>query len=295
MKATKHEREMVLAYLETQTQDDPVVHVEKVATERIGVIVHDIWDVHCSKSRWWVVTEPMNVYPQADFKSREVVLTFHVRLMARIFAREEIPLTKNAAMILPNSWRVWELAVEAMTNSREAEDFQAVGVRLRECMVTFASEIADADLVPKGVEAPKKADVVGWSVLLIDHLASGSTNEQLRSYCKRLARETWDYVNKLTHAKNSGIFDAEIGTAGVSHFLSTITAARKKWAMGPNQRCAECGSYRISTGKCIRCGWGDPNYEEPTPLRDLSPEELAETPCVHSTDISTFMSPDQFS
>jgi hypothetical protein len=32
-----------------------------------------------------------------------------------------------------------------------------------------------------------------------------------------MTRETWDYVNWLTHAKNAGNYDAEIGTAAVSH------------------------------------------------------------------------------
>lgn len=39
-----------------------------------------------------------------------------------------------------------------MTARSEAEDFQAVGVRLRETMVTFAGEVAHADLVPESTE-----------------------------------------------------------------------------------------------------------------------------------------------
>jgi hypothetical protein len=297
MKATQIEREEVLAYFEQQLDDDPVVHLEKAATERVGIMVYDIWDVHCENSQWWAVSPSLNLYSQDDFKSRDVVLTFHIGLMARIFSREDIPVTPGAAMLLPNSWRLWEQAVEAMTTSREAEDFQAVGIRLRECMVTFATEIADDDLVPEGTEAPKKADVIGWSDLLVTHLASGSSSEQLRSYCKRLARETWDYVNKLTHARNAGSYDAEIGAAAVSHFLSTTTATRMRWATGPNQRCESCGSYRVASGTCVRCGWSDPDYEAPA-RRELSEEELAErldSPHTLSSDVSTFMSPNDYS
>lgn len=46
MKATPRERDTVVAYFEAQLDDDPVVHLEKVAVERVGSIVHDIWDVH---------------------------------------------------------------------------------------------------------------------------------------------------------------------------------------------------------------------------------------------------------
>jgi len=44
------------------------------------------WDVQCAESRWWVVTNPTNLYDQADFKSRDVVLTFHIGLMLRAAA-----------------------------------------------------------------------------------------------------------------------------------------------------------------------------------------------------------------
>jgi hypothetical protein len=296
MRATSAERDAVLEYFDGQMTDDPVVHAEKVAVERVGANVHDIWDVHCRDSRWWAVTNPLNYYSQDDFKSRDVVLTFHIGLMARVFARSEIPVTQTAAALLPNAWRLWEQAVDAMVTSREAEDFQAVGVRLRETMVTFAGEIADVDLVPEGSESPKGADVVAWSNLLADRLAAGSSSAQLRSYLKRLARETWDFVNKLTHAKNAGSYDAEIGAAAVSHFLSTVIAVRMRWAAGDNDRCEACGSYRMAAGECLRCRWRDPGYEPP-PRREISEGELADRlaePCTPSSDISTFISPHDY-
>lgn len=296
MKSTPQERNAVLAYFEGQASDDPVIHLEKVAVERVGSVVHDIWDVHCEQSRWWAVSNPLNLYSQDDFKSRDVVLTFHVGLAIRIASQDQIPITDTAAALLPIAWRVWEQAVDAMTTGREAEDFQAVGVRLRECLVSFAAEIANPDLVPEGNEAPKRADVVGWTNLLAQELAGGSSGQQLRSYVNKLARETWDYVNWLTHAKNASSHDAEIGAAGVSHFLSTITAACLRWAAGDRQRCASCGSYRVEVGACIRCGWVDPDYQEP-PRREMSEAELAarlSEPCTPSSDISTFISPNDY-
>jgi hypothetical protein len=39
----------------------------------IGPVRHDIWDVQCPNSRWWVGGhQPTNLYDQADFKSRDV-------------------------------------------------------------------------------------------------------------------------------------------------------------------------------------------------------------------------------
>jgi hypothetical protein len=254
------------------------------------VCLHDIWDVHCSGRRWWAVTNPLNAYSQDDFKSRDVVLTFHIGLAIRVASQGDVPITDSAAGLLPGAWRRWEQAVEALGTAREAEDFQAVGVRLRECLVSFVSEIANDDLVPQGATAPKGADVVGWSSLLADHLAQGPSAERLRSYLKKMTKETLDFVNWLTHAKNAGNYDAEIGTAAVSHLLATVTAARLRWNQRGYRRCEECGSYSLAAAQCQRCGWVDPNYEQP-PVEELREEDLASRlaePCTPSSDISTF-------
>lgn len=131
----------------------------------------------------------------------------------------------------------------------------------------------------------------------MQRIAAGSSGEQLRSYVKKMAGETWDLVNKLTHAKNAGNYDAEVACAAVSHFLSTVTATRMRWEVGEPLRCASCGSYRVVVGSCVRCGWVDSDYEAP-PAVEISEEELAPRlaePCTPSSDISTFISPDDYS
>jgi hypothetical protein len=67
---------------------------------------HDIWDVHCTQSRWWVVTNPTNLYSQQDFKSGEVVLTFHIGLALRLeYGRErDVPVALPHVLVsrVPN-------------------------------------------------------------------------------------------------------------------------------------------------------------------------------------------------
>ncbi len=41
-----------------------VHHAEKVASGRIYGIKHDGWDVRASDDRWWVITNPTNLYPR---------------------------------------------------------------------------------------------------------------------------------------------------------------------------------------------------------------------------------------
>ncbi|MCX9190314.1 hypothetical protein C3Y87_02560 [Carbonactinospora thermoautotrophica] len=276
---------------------EAVIHLEKVASELVGPVRHDIWDVHCTANRWWVVTNPMSLYSQEDFKSRDVVLTFHVGLALRVsyLQERETPVTPEAADLLPGSWRRWQQAFETYDSGDEAETFQAVGVRLRECLVSFLGETCSNDLVPDGKEQPKNADFRGWTELLANALATGESSAKLRSYLKKIAVETWEYVNWLTHAKNAVRMDAEIGLKAVEHLLGMFTAARLRTG-GVTMRCPECGSYQVVAGVCRHCEWVDPNYE-PLELPELSEEELEcrlAEPCTPSSDISTFMGPHDF-
>jgi len=206
----------------------------------------------------------------------------------------DVPVTPSSAELLPGSWRRWQQAFEAYESGDEAEAFQSVGVRLRECLVSFIGETKNEDLVPPGQTPPKASDFKGRVELLANDLAAGESAARLRSYLKKLAVETWEYVNWLTHAKNAvrmGRRDL-IGLKSVEHLLGVFTAARLR--AGANvARCESCGSYEVVAGICRRCDWIDPSYE-PLEVTELSEEgrarRLAE-PCTPSSDISTFLSP----
>jgi hypothetical protein len=140
MRASKRQTEAIRRYVEDQAHEQ-VIHLEKAASERVGPVRHDIWDVHCADSRWWVITEPVNLYSQEDFKSRDVALTFHIGLSLRVSYLHDrrVPVAPEPAAALAGSWRRWEQAFAAYDAGEEAEDFQAVGVRLRECLIPAAA------------------------------------------------------------------------------------------------------------------------------------------------------------
>lgn len=71
------EKDKIRSYAEDRLGEE-IVHVERAGSELVGPRRHDIWDVHCADSRWWVLSNPTRHYSQEDFKSRDVVLTFHV-------------------------------------------------------------------------------------------------------------------------------------------------------------------------------------------------------------------------
>jgi len=288
------EKDEIRAYAEDQI-GETVVHLEKVGSELVGPRRHDIWDVHCAESRWWVLTNPSHYYSQEDFKSRDVVLTFHVGLMIRVWSQQErhVPVAPEPAAMLRGSWRRWQQAFEAYDSGDEAENFQAVGMRLRECLLSFVDETCSAELVPNGTTPPKRGDFKNWTDVLASTLAPGASAAKLRSYLKKVSAETWEYVNWLTHAKNAIRMDAEIGLKMVEHLLGTFTAARMR-SSDALTRCEQCGSYRVIAGTCEVCGWSDREYEPvdlPPPTEKEIAARLAE-PCTPSSDISTFITPD---
>jgi predicted RNA-binding Zn-ribbon protein involved in translation (DUF1610 family) len=99
--------------------------------------------------------------------------------------------------------------------------------------------------------------------LLADMLASGKSNEHLRSYLKKVAVETWDYVNWLTHNKNAVRPDADIALKVVENLLWAFIAARRRLRWMVDFRCPECGSYRVVGGTCEHCDWVNPEYVPP--------------------------------
>lgn len=81
MESPEHERQFIVDYMAGVAPDETVEHLEKVYSERIMGQDHDIWNVHTSAERWWVITDPANLYSQAQFPHMDIALTFHIGLM----------------------------------------------------------------------------------------------------------------------------------------------------------------------------------------------------------------------
>ena len=306
MESPEHEEQAVREYVARQFDllDDvsAVTHAEKVASEALHGQSHDVWDVHTrADGRWWVVTCPMNYYTQDDFKSVDVVLSFHIGLTARAMARWKPSGRPQEVERLTETWRRWQHAADQLDDAREVEDFQAVGMRLRETLVTFVGELASDELVPKGEDAPKRADVIGWSSLIAAALAAGDRSKHLRSYLRSTTVQVWQYVNWLTHARGATLVDAGLGVEMVEHTLSMFGTALLRAELGEPVKCPSCGSHRLGTDHrrsyleqgfyvvlCLACNWRD---ERPFEFDDEQPKEVAppDGDCTPSSDIKTMM------
>lgn len=290
MQSPDHERRSVIDYLHSQAHDETVEHAEKIASERILGQRHDVWDVRTDKDRWWVITGGTNLYSQDDYPSMDFVLSFHIGLTARVWDRASRDAPARPEPRVTRTRRQWEQAAEAQNDAEEAEEFQAVGMRCRETLVSFAHAMADDALVGAGEMRPKDSDFVGWAALVANAVAPGERNARLRGYLKGTSKKAWEYVGWLTHAKSAGRFDGDLAVEIVGHVLSLFEQTVWHAEMGAPDRCPQCGSYRVAPDwriddendqmvtaqVCGACGWYEERDREP--LRRPDPPEDWEPP-----------------
>jgi hypothetical protein len=129
LSANNDERQAIVDYLASQAPDERVDLLQKVYTERLHDMTYDIWDVHTEKQRWWVITNPTNLYLQSQFPNMDLALTFHVGLSLRIprSGRHDIADLKVEPLLV--AWRALDQAEEAITSAQETEDYQALAAR----------------------------------------------------------------------------------------------------------------------------------------------------------------------
>lgn len=273
MESPEHERRSVVEYVEGQCRgEETVQHAEKISSERVMGTEYDVWDVETDKNRWWIITNPTNLYLQDEFKSMDYVLSFHIGLMHRVFAKDarSAPASEEEKERLLIPWRKWEQAAKASEEADEAEEFQAVGMRCREALIGFVRSVAKDEMVPDGEEVE-----AGGLPALGEHIAAAitPTSPRLRGYLRKSAANAWDVINWLTHESNAHRFDAIIGVDATAHTLNVYGMALVRHERGQPKRCPECSSYRLAgdyrseldayVTLCEACEW----ESEPEPAR----------------------------
>jgi hypothetical protein len=241
------EARRIADYVEWQAHgEEEVLHAEKVASERVFSREYDVWDVHTDKERWWVITSPTNLYSQTLMPSLDYTLSFHIGLMARVAARREPEGTEAEQEFLLVTTRKLTQASEAFDQADEAEEFQAVGMRCRECLLALIREVIDGSDIGQGDNLPKAADFPAWNDRIANTLAPGSSAEHVRGYLKTTAERAWRLVNWLTHAANATRIDAELALNAVSHVINNYALLIVRRKADASHRCDRCQSYKVT-------------------------------------------------
>lgn len=243
-KAAEHEDRSIRQYVLTQLHDDEdgVTLVQRVGQERVAGTTYTMYDVHTIKGRWWVITNPTNLYSQDAFPEIDYVLSFHVGLQMRVMERSRVEVDAELREHAEGGWRRYEAAVETLNTASDAEDFQAVGVKCREALLALARDNRDAEWVGDVPEPPKGDDLKGWMTIFAAALLP---DRRQRAYLKDITDKTWDIAVGLQHNTKATLWDAEMTVDATGHLLHMFMLARTKHQRGEPARCPRCSSYRL--------------------------------------------------
>jgi hypothetical protein len=239
----KHEEKFIRSYVETESRnaDDPsdpdtkVTLVQKVSSYRLMGTDYDVYDVHMPKKRWWVITEPTNLYSQETFPNYDVAFSFHIGLMLRVMNRERVEIEEEKAEEVGAAWRRYEAAVAAMDSAREAEDYQGVAIKCREALLAFGREHQEAEWLTLPEVKCKVNDFKGWAKLYAQELSTG----RMRRYLNEIAEKTWDVsVSLQPSSRSKGSHRA--GVRSVARIVSSLMA------ISPCEMASRGGSRRKS-------------------------------------------------
>jgi hypothetical protein len=259
----EHEATRISEYVEWQCTKakEKVTYLEKVLTEHILGVRHDCWNVRTDKQRWWVITNPTNLYSQELFPSVDYTLSFHLGLMLRMDTRRKAAKDERTGDRLAAAFRRWEQAAEMLDRAEESEEIQAVSMRCRECLLALVRSVAAPGMVPTGQAKPKAGDFIHWSELIANAIAGGGQAAEIRGYLKAVARSTWQLVSSLTHATNAVRYDGTAAVDATYAVLNAFGAALLRHERPVTDRCTRCGSLRLqvidspesATGSAVGC------------------------------------------
>jgi hypothetical protein len=282
--ATDQEIAEITGYVEWQAPDLKVTFCQKVYSESVLSHRHDVWDVHTTKDRWWVITNPTNLYSQDLFPNMDLAVTFHMGLMLRLPRSEKPTISSGQIEPFALAFEAVSAAHDALGQAHKVADYQAVGVRCREALLSFTAIAQVAMPWADEAEPPKKSDFKAW----IDHVCSvalsGESNKQRRQLFKTQADAAWTFVNWLTHSTSSNWHDAEAAVSATDSAVSLCTNAATLFIRNVPNECPRCGDHRLTPLRaenphaegegwerayCTQCEWvGEPVRitDEPTPF-----------------------------
>jgi len=298
--ATEQETQDVADYMASQAPGLRVDMTQKVYSENVLDVVHDVWDVHTDKDRWWVITSPMNLYSQTQFPNLDLALTFHVGLCLRIPRRDRTTVEALAVEPFAETCRYIQEANIALGQAQEVADYQAIGVRCREALLAFTSSAQV--VVPWVSEStpPKRADLKAWVDFLCTVMLPGRSHEDRRHLIKASLESAWKFANWLTHAKGSHWQDAEAAISALENAVGLAISMTIRHIRGVPDHCPACGSHRLSPERgyrsddpetewerptCTKCGWaGEPTRIKQVPGAPAQVREPLEGECVIPTE-----------
>jgi hypothetical protein len=267
LEATQKELDHVLGYMASQAPDLTVEFAQKIYSENVLDHRHDVWDVHTNVDRWWVITNPTNLYSQAQFPNMDLAVTFHVGLCLRLPRSEKPKLADLPIEPFAECCRYLSEASDALKQAQEVADYQAIGVRCREALLAFVDAAQTVLPWVSEKDRPKRADFKAW----VEHICSvslaGPSQKDRRHLFKTLLDNAWGFSNWLTHTKSSKWHDAEAASSTTENAVGLCISAVIQHIRGVPDACPACGSHRLSPERAFDPDHPDDEWERPTCTR----------------------------
>lgn len=187
MDRDSHSEMDIARYVEGQASDESVQHVERIKVETILGDEYEIWDVVTDKNKWWVITNLTNLYSQTHFPSLDYTLSFHIGLMMRLRNRSA-RVDGNNPSPFDEVLRRCEQAQSRHDSAVEVEDYQAVGMLLRESLLSLIDALRRRTQIPADTSRPQDANFIDWTDVLMNQLCGRGSNKELRQHLKNTAK-----------------------------------------------------------------------------------------------------------
>lgn len=283
--STEDEKLAITEYYLSQSSDASVSFLQKVYAESVIGHRHDVWDVHASDGRWWVITNPTNLYSQDQFPNMDLAVTFHMGLCLRVPPSHHQKIDSQAVHPFAPVLLALTDAGDALGQARDAAGYRTIGVRCRENLLTFVHAAQDASSWTS--DPPKRSDFKAWADLICNTVMPGSKNRERRRLVKTALEEAWTFANWLTHSQSATWLDAEAACNAASYALDMVIALVIRHIREIPEQCPDCSSPNLTPEEglntespeiiweravCADCGW----HGEPTPVGERPQEDLVE-------------------
>ena len=241
-----HSEKDIANYVHGQAKDETVQHVERIKQEIVLGEAYEVWDVTTDKGRWWVLTNLTNLYSQQHFPSLDYTLSFHIGLMARLRNRSGRVDAEDPSPF-DEVFRRVEQAESKHDGAIEPEDFQSVGMSLREALISLVGAVRRRTELPREGEELQAANFIGWIEVLMNHLCGGSSNKELRQHLKNTAKDAWQLVGWLTHDRNANRTASSIAIHACQTVIGHVVQILERARTDKTDECPICKSRKVRT------------------------------------------------
>lgn len=157
--------------------------------------------------------------------------------------------------------------METFERAVEAEEFQTLGLMLRELLITVMDTLAEFIEFPDASTQPKRGDVKARAALTIATMVPGRSNQALRKHLVDATEGVWEISNWLTHARGADRISAMIACMSCDVAIGNLLLAFRRASEEGPERCPTCKSRYVRTfyearaaegyyfQSCEACGW----------------------------------------